>query len=101
MKFADFSIQEISGALSVDDLKAQAENIVLFPNPTSSIVQLKNGNLNTYSSLELYDFVGRKVPIHNRLSNNTLEVSNLSKGLYFIVIKKDSITIKVLKCYIK
>ena len=101
MKFADFSIQEISGALSVDDLKAQAESIVLFPNPASSIVELKNGNLNTYSSIELYDFVGRKVPILNRLSHNTLDVSNFSKGLYFIVLKKASITIKVLKCYIK
>lgn len=101
VNFADFSIQEISGSLSLNDLKAQAENIVLFPNPASSIVELKNGNLNTYNSIELYDFVGRKVLIQNRLSENTFDVSNFSKGLYFIVLKKDSITIKVLKCYIK
>ena len=101
VNFADFSIQEISGALSLNDLKAQAENIMLFPNPASSLVELKNGNSNTYNSIELYDFVGRKVPVQNRLSENTLDVSNFSKGLYFIVLKKDTITIKVLKCYIK
>ena len=100
VEFADFSIEEITGSLSINDLKARSENILLFPNPASKIVEFKNGSSNNFDSVEIYDFVGRKVGLENRFSENKLDVSGLSKGQYFVVLKKDTLTVKVLKCAI-
>lgn len=101
VKFADFSIEEIAGSLSIDNLKKNAEKILLFPNPSSSIVSFKNVTSETYNSIEFYNSLGKKLSIKNKLNHNTLDVSSFSKGIYFIVFKKDTITIKVLKCFIK
>jgi hypothetical protein len=101
VKFADFSIEEITGSLSVEDLKQKAENIVLFPNPSSKEVAFKNADSDTYNLIEMYDYSGKKMTIDKRLNNQKLDVSDFSKGLYFIVFKKDKTTIKVLKCYVK
>lgn len=101
VKYADFSIEEITGALSVDDLKQKAERILLFPNPTSNEVTFKNASSDNYNNVEFYDNSGRKISIEGRLKDNKLDVSQFSKGLYFIVFKKDTITTKVLKCFVK
>jgi hypothetical protein len=101
VKYADFSIEEITGALSIDDLKQKAERILLFPNPSSHQVTFQNANSDNYDAVEFYDNSGRKISIKNRLKENKLDVSQFSKGLYFIVFKKDTVTTKVLKCYIK
>ncbi|PWG04739.1 T9SS type A sorting domain-containing protein [Polaribacter aquimarinus] len=101
VKYSDFSIEEITGSLSVDYLKAKAANILLFPNPASKEVEFKNANSGNYNSIELYDFSGRKVNIKKRIQKNKLDISGFSKGLYFMVFKKDTVTTKILKCYIK
>lgn len=101
VKFADFSIEEITELLSVDDLKQKAENILLFPNPSSKEVAFKNADSDTYHFIEVYDYSGRKIAIDARLNNQKLDVSGFSKGLYFIVLKKDKTIVKVLKCYVK
>ena len=101
LRYADFSIEEITGLLSVDVLKEKAENILLFSNPTSNKVELDNLNLNNYSIVELYDYFGKRINIDNKIDKNKLDVSNLSKGLYFIVLKKDTDIARVLKCYVK
>lgn len=105
VKFADFSIEENPGTLSVDtdvqSLKDKAENILLYPNPSSKEVEFKNANSDNYDTVEMYNFSGQKISIQKRLDKNKIDVSKLSKGLYFIVFKKDTITTKVLKCYVK
>ena len=105
VKFADFSIEEnpktLSIGINVDVLKAKAENILLYPNPSSKEVEFKNANSDNYDTIEMYDYAGRKMSIDKKLNNDKLDVSGFSKGLYFIVFKKDTITAKVLKCYVK
>ena len=105
VKFADFSIEEnpktLSVGINIDDLKAKAENILLYPNPSSNEVEFKNANSDNYDTIEMYDYAGRKMSIDKKLNNDKLDVSGFSKGLYFIVFKKDTITAKVLKCYVK
>lgn len=101
VKYADFSVEEIANPLSIDDLKIQAERIVLFPNPSSKEIEFKNiGSLN-YNTIELFDFSDRQINVDNKFQNDKLDVSDFSKGLYFIVFKKDTVKLKVLKCYIK
>ncbi|WP_435415060.1 T9SS type A sorting domain-containing protein [Polaribacter aestuariivivens] len=107
VKFADFSIEENPSTLSLEadidikTLKEKAENILLYPNPSSKEVEFKNANSDNYNAIEMYDYSGRKISIENKLNKDKLDVSQLSKGLYFIVFKKDTITAKVLKCYVK
>lgn len=105
VKFADFSIEENPKTLSLDVdvqlLKDKAANIILFPNPSSKNVTFKNANAENHNSVELFDFSGRKIAIDKRLQKNKLDVSGFAKGLYFIVFKKDTITTKVLKCFVK
>jgi hypothetical protein len=100
VKYADFSIEEIN-ILSIDDLKKEAENIVLFPNPSSKQIAFKNINSQNYDAIEMFDFSGRKISIEKKFQQEKLDVSGFSKGLYFIVFIKDTIRVKVLKCYIK
>lgn len=101
VKFADFSIEEITGALSVDDLKTKAANIILYPNPASKEITFENANSNNYDSVIVYDNVGRKIAIKQTIQHHKLNVSEFSKGLYFVVFKKDTFTTKVLKLMIK
>ena len=105
VKFADFSIEEnpatLSVGINVDSLKAKAENILLYPNPSSNEVEFKNANSDNYDTIEMYDYSGKKMTIDKRLNNDKLDISGFSKGLYFIVFKKDTVTAKVLKCYVK
>lgn len=101
VRFADFSIEENPSSLSIKELKEKSKNILLFPNPASKKVFLKNVNINDYDSIEVYNTLGKIKNINQRIEDNSLDVSNLSKGLYFIILKKDSIITKVLKCYIQ
>lgn len=105
VKFADFSIQEnpdtLSSGTDILDLKHKAESILLYPNPSSKEVEVKNANLDTYNSIEMYDYSGRKISIEKRINNNKIDVSHLSKGLYIIVLKKDTVITNVLRFYVK
>ncbi|MGJ8743454.1 T9SS type A sorting domain-containing protein [Polaribacter sp.] len=101
VKYADFSIEEITDVLSVETLKEKAETILLFPNPSSDEVEFKNANSDNYDLIEVYDYSGRKISIDKKLHNDKLDVSGFSKGLYFIVFKQDTVIAKVLKCYVK
>ncbi|MDP5104606.1 MAG: T9SS type A sorting domain-containing protein [Polaribacter sp.] len=101
VKFADFSIEEITGSLSVDDLKKKADKIVLYPNPASKEITFENANSENYDTVKFYDNVGREIVIKQEVYQNKLNVSQLSKGLYFVVFKKDTITTKVLKFVVK
>lgn len=99
--FADFSIEEITGSLSVDELKKMADKIVLFPNPASEEIIFKNTTPDIYDSIEVYDISGRKISIENRLKQNKLKVSDLLKGMYFITFKKDKTITKTVKFVVK
>jgi hypothetical protein len=98
LSYADFSIEEITGLLSVAALKEKAENVLLFANASGEISFQNETSGNT---VEFYDNTGRNISVEKRLNKNKLNVSKLSKGLYFIVFKKDTNITKVLKCYVK
>lgn len=99
--FADFSIEEVTETLLVETLKENAEIISLYPNPSSKEVEFKNAILKNYDAVEMYNYTGRKITIDNRINGNKINLSGLSKGLYFVVLKKDTSKVKVLKCIIK
>ena len=60
------------------------KNIALYPNPTHSILNIQTDK--TIEEVSIIDISGRTTNV--KLSeNNTIDVSNLSSGIYFIVIK--------------
>ena len=65
------------------------ENIVLYPNPASSIVQLnlQNSTEEIYS-LVVFDLIGKKVKTITSINkqNSSIDVSDLSKGVYMVEI---------------
>jgi hypothetical protein len=102
VKFADFSIQEVQNTLSlVTNLKEKAANILLYPNPSSNKVTFSNTNSINYTTIKMYNYSGKEIHIKDRLNTNKLDVSGFAKGLYFIVFKKGTTIVKVLKCYVK
>ncbi|MDR1345891.1 MAG: S8 family peptidase [Bacteroidales bacterium] len=63
-----------------------ADNVFLFPNPTSGSIELSSGE-NEMTHIAIYDLVGR--PIFSKEINSThtkLDIANLEKGVYLIRI---------------
>ena len=74
------------GSLSVNDNNLQ--NVIIYPNPTNTILNIENAE---NSTIEVYDLLGRVVLFENNIStNNQLNVSNLPIGTYLIKIKNNN-----------
>ena len=61
----------------------ELNDIIIFPNPTSSFLTIKSNNL--ISPISIYDITGKLV-LQNRGNSKEiiLDISNLNSGLYFI-----------------
>jgi hypothetical protein len=70
----------------------------LYPNPTSDYINIEANNMEI-SEVALYNLLGKKVLSQTEISNNSINISNLSKGVYFIKIsaKGNSIIKKIIK----
>jgi len=82
--------------LSSDDF--QQVDVSIYPNPTSNLLAIQNQNGLDIESVVLYDTLGRKV-MENNEATESLDVSNLTAGVYFIHIATDSgmVTKKIIK----
>jgi Leucine-rich repeat (LRR) protein len=70
----------------------------IYPNPTSNLLTIQNTNELEIESVSLYDTLGRKVMESNE-STESIDVSNLTAGIYFIHIATASgtVTKKIIK----
>ena len=88
-------LPDLSSSLNTAENNAQ-NNSILYPNPIhhEAILELKNSN---NSKLEIYDMNGKMVLRKSLINNskNTIDTSNLPKGLYLFKVGK-SVT-KVIK----
>jgi hypothetical protein len=77
------------GVESVDDVK---ENLTIFPNPTSTNLNVRLQSVEANTSLEVYNAIGQVVIPAQKVSSTTFElnVSSLTKGVYFLKISNDS-----------
>lgn len=76
-KLISFSTNDM--ALSVDNIEIE-HNIILYPNPVTHILHIKNKNVN---SVEVYDMKSTK--IYGGF-NKTIDMSTFSDGIYMIKI---------------
>lgn len=97
--FANFSIEELT-TLSVDDSNFQGSNIKIYPNPASSKVFIKEKTSNSFNAIVIFDKLGRILINTKPENDNTIDISNLNTGIYFLTFKKDNTTVGVEKLII-
>ncbi len=68
--------------MNVED--PEKEMISLYPNPTSGLVYIQSDM--DWDSFEIYDLQGRKV-ISDKLTENQINIEELSSGMYFIQLQ--------------
>ena len=87
---------ECEGSVGIADIFIISE-ITLFPNPTQEILNIQFSSLQgKYTNLTIHDVTGRivqqeKLLIGTGVNTSRINVSNLSNGLYSLVIENTSI----------
>jgi hypothetical protein len=90
----EFRIEDALSTSEIDDI-----NISIFPNPANDKI-LVSGDLGNSSEITLTDNIGRIVSITKIDKNNTshkIDISRLSKGIYFISIDDNKTIKKIVK----
>ncbi|MBP0905227.1 T9SS type A sorting domain-containing protein [Mariniflexile gromovii] len=81
-----FASNNLTTALTLDIIEQFIKmEVVLYPNPANHVVNIKRNKGIQITSIELFDISGKKVNI-NLSSNNTINVNNLSDGIYLLNI---------------
>ncbi len=75
-----------------------AEDIEIFPNPVDDYIHIKGGN-GGKTTARIYDIVGNLLNYNLQNINNKINVSDLSQGVYFVVIENGGT--KVIKKIVK
>jgi len=68
--------------LSLDDFDNTAYSVSLYPNPATSFIELDTNA--TISSYSIFDMLGKAIVTNQNYDSPTINVENLSNGLYFI-----------------
>jgi len=77
------TIDVLDNVLAINDAFLE-ENISLFPNPTSGLIQIRVSHLITDLKYEIYNVLGQVV-IYDQLQNNEIiDLDNLPSDIYFI-----------------
>ncbi|MEN3322657.1 T9SS type A sorting domain-containing protein [Mariniflexile soesokkakense] len=97
--FANFSIEE-NPTLSVIANELSKTKINIFPNPTNNSVISFNSNSNSITNIHIYDNVGRFIT-HLKPHTNTINLTSIKSGLYFLVFKNNNSIISTEKLLIK
>lgn len=67
------------------------KEIKIYPNPSSTRINI-DYPLEKNSSIKIYSISGQLISEHHQ---NTIDISNLSPGIYFVSIKKDNVIIAI------
>ena len=86
-----------------NQLLATAENskqkTSVYPNPASDELFVKNENNIELSAIKITDLTG-KIVLNQNAALNSINISNLSKGMYFVTIETqtgNTVTSKIIK----
>jgi PKD repeat protein len=69
--------------LNIDD--NNLSNIRIHPNPTKNHITIKAINTKDYSAT-LYSILGQKIKSFDTITNNTISLSDIEQGTYFLEI---------------
>lgn len=94
-----FAVNKLTSALTLEviDLLIKMD-VLIYPNPANNIVNIIAKNSNPIKSVQLFDITGKEMSSIKLSDQNTINVSNLSDGIYLLNIKSDdgSITKKLI-----
>ncbi|MFD1553082.1 hypothetical protein DNU06_12190 [Putridiphycobacter roseus] len=74
-------------SLSIENLIAEENNIVLYPNPSTGIIYINDEKQST-NSVQIFDAMGRFL-VEMEPSNFQFDLSNFAKGTYLLQIETD------------
>ncbi|MFK5889771.1 MAG: T9SS type A sorting domain-containing protein [Flavobacteriaceae bacterium] len=84
-----FNTKTIGGVLAVNN--ARLLQFSMYPNPSDNYVTLQLPSGTNKANVKIFDYLGKTLIQKNlNSSNNNLDVSNLSAGIYFVRIQTDS-----------
>ncbi|WP_034041016.1 N-acetylmuramoyl-L-alanine amidase [Wocania ichthyoenteri] len=84
----EYILSKYSAYLSVDDGYIK-QNIVLYPNPSTGIIKISNPNSLKLNNILVLNTYGQL--LKNKVSNNnTIDLSRLSNGIYFVKIESET-----------
>ncbi len=92
VSFANFSIEEVDGSLTIDD--NLLERIVLYPNPTTDVISIKGLSNDVFDKVIIYNTLGKIIISTNVDVNPLIDVSLLDEGVYFLQLKSRNKSIK-------
>jgi hypothetical protein len=72
---------------SVNDVFSS--KISIYPNPANEFVQISTSE--TITGVEVYNLIGKRVISSSKLTNNKIDVSNLSKGVYILKVMSNDL----------
>jgi hypothetical protein len=80
--------------VSTNELEIQAANIKVYPNPTDGLLNIDLNTLTEDVSIDVFNIVGQQVQsVQNARNLATLDLSNVSNGVYFVRISNDAAVI--------
>jgi hypothetical protein len=71
------------------DKKNLVNRLSVYPNPVSDILKIANADNLVNASFSIVDILGKTVIQSNALSNNAIDVSNLSSGVYVLSVSSE------------
>lgn len=74
---------EYNNSLSVNDFSG-SNSFFIYPNPATELISIKNTEDLKIKKADVFDINGRKVITANDFQNNQIDISKLSKGMYFL-----------------
>ncbi|MFY0603519.1 MAG: T9SS type A sorting domain-containing protein [Flavobacteriaceae bacterium] len=98
--FADFSIEEVS-ALSLNDYNVYANKVTISPNPAKDSITISEIDSLKFDHILIYNPSGKKVASKKMSSERSINISSLTKGLYFLVFKKEAKIVSMNKLIVK
>jgi hypothetical protein len=74
-----------------------AANFGIYPNPAKNVINISS--VKTIEKAEIYNIIGKKVISTSNLSNNSLDISSLTKGVYILKLVSGDVvgTRKIIK----
>ncbi len=81
-----FNLADATTVVNLENVNS--EKITIYPNPASGFITV---NTNEKANVEVFDITG-KLKISKNLMNNTLNISTLTEGVYFITITTETET---------
>jgi len=79
----------LHASLNVGINETNISEINIYPNPTTGQLKIENGELKI-NNVEVFDVYGRKIVNCQLLIVNSINISHLTSGIYFVKISTDS-----------